>query len=75
MPWHGAPYHRVSVVLRGDRLSIEYRDGAPSLDVLVTPGQVDWDEPTDRIHRGRNDGIEEYEEVTAFFLDHPESVH
>lgn len=75
MPWHRDPYHRVSVVLRGESLSIEYRDGAPSLDVPISPGQVDWGEPSNRVHRGRNTGSEAYEEVTVFSLDHPEAVH
>lgn len=75
MPWHSDPYHRVSVVLQGEKLVIEYRDGSPSIDVPVSPGQVDWDEPTDRVHRGRNDGAIPYEEVTVFFLDHPAAAH
>jgi quercetin dioxygenase-like cupin family protein len=75
MPWHRDPYHRVSVVLQGERLVIEYRDGSESNDAFVSPGQVDWDEPTDRVHRGRNNGTVAYEEVTVFFLDHPDADH
>ncbi len=30
MPWHRDPFHRVAVVLSGDVLSIEYRDGGES---------------------------------------------
>jgi len=41
MPWHRDPFHRVAVVLRGDLLSIEYRDGAESQRVEITPGQVE----------------------------------
>ena len=26
-PWHHDPFHRVTVVLRGGALAIEYRDG------------------------------------------------
>jgi hypothetical protein len=75
MPWHRDPYHRVTVVLSGDRLVIEFRDGGEPVDVPVTPGQADWDEPTEQLHRGRNVGATEYEEVTIFFLDRPDAVH
>lgn len=74
MPWHRDPFHRVTVVLRGNAIAIEYRDGSEGQCFVVTPGQVDWDEPTDRIHRGVNLGEEPYEEVTIFFLDHPGEV-
>ena len=74
MAWHRDPFHRVAVVLRGDALAIEYRDGSESQRFAVTPGQVDWDEPTDRVHRGVNIGEEPYEEITIFFLEHPEDV-
>jgi len=74
MPWHRDPYHRVSVILSGDALEIEYRDGSPSNHVAVTPGQVDWDEPTDRVHRAVNVGAAPYEEITTFFLDRPGAV-
>jgi quercetin dioxygenase-like cupin family protein len=74
-PWHRDPYHRVTVVLSGEKLLIEYRDGEPSIEFPISPGQVDWDEPTDLVHRGRNTGGEAYEEVTVFFLDHTKAVH
>ena len=74
MPWHRDPFHRVTVVLRGDALAIEYRDGSESQRFAITAGQVDWDKPTDRVHRGVNVGEELYEEITVFFLDHPEDV-
>ena len=66
--WHVDPYHRVSVVLQGSALEIEYRDGSEPQHVTTTPGQVDWDEPTDRPHRARNVGST-YEEVVIFFRD------
>jgi quercetin dioxygenase-like cupin family protein len=69
MPWHRDPHHRVTVVLQGDALAIEYRDGNPSQRFAVEPGQVDWDEPTDLVHRGVNVGNQPYEEVTVFLLD------
>ena len=73
-PWHRDPFHRVAVVLSGDALAIEYRDHSPSHHIKLTPGQVDWDEPGDRIHRAVNVGEQPYEEVTVFFLDRPDSV-
>jgi hypothetical protein len=42
------------VVLRGGVLAIEYRDGGQGARFKLKGGQVDWDEPTDRIHRGVN---------------------
>jgi quercetin dioxygenase-like cupin family protein len=74
LPWHRDPYHRVSIVLSGDALAIEYRNGGEQKRITVTPGQVDWDEPTDRVHRGVNIGVQPYEEVTVFFLDRPDAV-
>ncbi len=73
IPWHRDPFHRVTVVLHGDALAIEYREGE-SHRVEIAPGQVDWDEPTDRIHRGVNVGQQPYEEITIFFLDRPDAV-
>ena len=74
MPWHRDPFHRVSVVLAGEALAIEARDGTELARVEVRPGQVDWDEPSDRIHRGVNGGAQPYEEVTVFLLDRPDAV-
>ena len=74
MPWHRDTFHRVTVVLSGDALAIEYRDGGETNRFEVAPGQVDWDEPTDRIHRGINVGKHSYEEITIFFLDRPDAV-
>jgi quercetin dioxygenase-like cupin family protein len=74
MPWHRDPFHRVTVVLSGDALAIEYRHGGESHRFEVTPGEADWDEPTDRVHRGVNVGEEPYEEITVFFLDRPDAV-
>ena len=74
MPWHRDPFHRVTVVLRGSGLAIEYRDGGATNEFGVTPGEAGWDEPTDRVHRGVNVGKEPYEEVAIFFLDRPDAV-
>jgi len=74
LPWHRDPYHRVSVVLRGSTLRIEHRDSDEAIDIIATPGQMDWDEPYDTVHRGVNTGQTTYEEVTVFFLDRPDAV-
>jgi quercetin dioxygenase-like cupin family protein len=74
MPWHRDPFHRVAVVISGDVLSIEYRDGGESLRVEITPGQVDWEEPSARVHRAVNVGKQPYEQVTVFLLDRPDAV-
>jgi quercetin dioxygenase-like cupin family protein len=73
-PWHRDPFHRVTVIVAGDVLAIEFRDGGATLRHQVVAGQVDWDEPTDRVHRGVNVGEQGYEEVTVFFLDRPDAV-
>jgi hypothetical protein len=50
-PWHSYPPKRVTVVLRGDVLAIEYRDGGPCERIALATGHVDWDEPTARSAR------------------------
>jgi quercetin dioxygenase-like cupin family protein len=72
--WHVDPFHRVSVVLKGHVLAIEFRDGRPTIEVRVSPGQVDWDEPGHSVHRAMNIGNVPYEEITVFFLAHPDDV-
>lgn len=72
-PWHRDPFHRVTVVLSGDLLTIEFRDGSESLTWKVTPGEVDWSEPGDRVHRAVNVGKITFEEIVTFFLDHPDA--
>lgn len=74
MPWHRDPFHRVTVILHGDALAIEYRDESEPERLAVAPGQVDWDEPTEQVHRGVNVGEGPYEEITVFFLEHPGDV-
>ncbi|HZP16887.1 MAG TPA: hypothetical protein VFB00_02905 [Terriglobales bacterium] len=73
-PWHHDPYHRVSVVLSGDVLGVEFRDGGPPQSEAIHAGEVYWLEPTDRVHRAVNVGQEMYEEVTTFFLDRSDAV-
>jgi len=74
MSWHRDPFQRVAVVVSGDLLSIQYRDGGESQRVEITPGQVDWEEPSARVHRAVNIGKQMYEQVTVFLLDRPDAV-
>ncbi len=62
------------MILRGDLLSIEYRDGGESQRVEITPGQVEWEEPSTRVHRAVNIGRQTYEQVTVFLFDRPDAV-
>jgi hypothetical protein len=64
----------VTVVFSGEVLAIEFRDGRPKEHIKVIPGQVDWDEPTDRTHRAINIGGVPYEEITIFFFTQPDDV-
>jgi hypothetical protein len=68
MPWHVDLTHRFTVVVRGDRLAIEYRDGGDAQEFTVHPGLADWDAPEPRVHRAVNVGAETFEEVVVFFL-------
>ena len=72
--WHRDSYDRVSVILYGEQLTIGFREGSPSHVVQVGPGQVDWDNPGERIHRAVNTGGGMYEELVVFFLDRPDAV-
>jgi quercetin dioxygenase-like cupin family protein len=74
MAWHRDPYQRVAVVLQGDRIAIEFRDNRETLQIEVTPGQVDWEQPGGAIHRAVNVGQKSYEQVTVFLLDKPDAV-
>jgi len=73
-PWHHDPFHRVAVVLSGDLLHIEFRDGSETIPWNITVGEADWIEPTDRVHRAVNVGKLPFEEVVTFFLDRPDAV-
>jgi len=72
--WHRDPCHRITVVFQGAALAIEFRDGRHQKHVTVTPGQVDWDEPSDWPHRAVNVAHVPYEEITIFFLSQPDDV-
>ena len=73
-PWHRDPFHRVTVVLSGELLNIEFRDGGETQSWKITVGEVDWSEPSGRVHRAVNVGKEVFEEVVIFFLDRPDAV-
>ena len=72
-PWHRDPYHRVTVVLSGDLLVIEFRDSNEKVSCKITPGEVDWSEPGNRVHRAVNAGKVVFEEIVTFFLDRPDA--
>jgi hypothetical protein len=71
MPWHTDPCRRFSVVVRGDRLGIEFRESGEMVVLPVRPGLAEWDEPEGRVHRGVNVGTSTYEEVVTFYLERP----
>ena len=71
LPWHTDRCQRFTVVVSGDRLSIEYRDTGEVETFHVHPGLADWDAPQPRVHRGINAGTVTYEEVIVFFTDEP----
>ena len=73
-PWHRDPFVRVTTVISGEALAIEFRDGSPVERVRVTKGQATIEEPVGRVHRATNVGSEPYEEVSVFFLDRPDAV-
>jgi hypothetical protein len=72
LPWHRDLCHRFSVVIRGQALSIEYRDSGEIEIFEVHPGMADWDAPQSKVHRGINIGKVPFEEVIIFFLSEPE---
>lgn len=64
----------MTVVLSGDLLIIEFRDGGETQTCEVSAGAIDWVEPTERIDRAVNVGKEVFEEVVTFFLDRSDAV-
>jgi hypothetical protein len=72
--WHRDVCERVSVVLSGNALEIEFPDGSTFERIAIAAGQVDWDIPSERINRAVNVGAVPYEEVTVFFFDHPAEI-
>jgi quercetin dioxygenase-like cupin family protein len=73
-PWHRDPFPRVTVVLSGDLLNIEFRDDTETLECKVSAGEVDWSEPGDRVHRAVNVSKEVFEEIVTFSLDRPDAI-
>ena len=69
MYWHIDTCHRFTVVVRGERLAIEYLDGGEAEEFDVRPGLADWDAPQARVHRAVNTGSTAYEEVVTFYRD------
>ena len=59
MPWHTDACHRFSVIVRGQQLTLEFRDTGEQMVVAV------------RVHRAVNTGPITYEEVVTFFLSVP----
>jgi hypothetical protein len=68
-PWHIDVTHRFTVVVRGDRLAIEFHEGDDRQEFAVHPGLADWDAPELRLHRAVNVGAETFEEVVMFLLE------
>jgi hypothetical protein len=69
MAWHVDTCRRFTVVVRGERIAIEYRASGERVPVDVAPGLAGWDEPDARVHRAVNVGAAPYEEVVTFFRD------
>ena len=72
--WHRDPFHRVTIILSGDVVDVEYRDGSKTERFEVNAGEAHGQEPTDQLHRAVNPGEQVYEEITIFFLDRPDAV-
>jgi quercetin dioxygenase-like cupin family protein len=71
LSWHVDPCESFSVVVRGERLAIEFRDSGEKIDVRVHPGSAGWSSPELRVHRAINTGSTAYEEVVTFLLPAP----
>jgi len=71
MYWHRDACDRFTVVVRGTRLRIEYRDSGEILDVDVEPGLAGWDGPDEQVHRAINLGPDLYEEIVTFYRKSP----
>lgn len=73
-PWHRDNCSRFTVVVRGSKLAIEYRESGEIEEVAVYPGLAGWDEPEPSTHRATNASDEIYEEVTTFYKETPETL-
>ena len=72
LPWHTDLCRRFTVVVSGEKISIEYRDSGEIETFSVHAGMADWDEPQPKVHRGINTGTVPFEEVIIFFIDRPD---
>ncbi len=50
--WHVDPFHRVTVIVSGEALAIEYRGIGGTERVAVSAGQAGWETPSD-LHTAR----------------------
>ncbi len=55
-PWHTDTCRRFTVVVRGERLQIEFEGSDEKHTVSVHAGLAEWDEPTEVVHRAVNTG-------------------
>ena len=65
--WHLDACHRFTVVIRGTKLAIEFRDSGDVSAADVPDGAAGWDAPEPRVHRAVNQGSTAYEEVVTFY--------
>ena len=70
-PWHTDACRRLTVVVRGDEIRIEFRPTGEPVAVPVHPGLADWDQPKPRVHRAVNAAPRGSKKVVTFFLDSP----
>ena len=70
-PWHVDRCRRFTVVIRGERLQIQFQEAGTALDVMVGRGEANWDEPDDTVHRVVNTGTSTFEEVVSFYRTTP----
>jgi len=71
MPWHTDACHRCSVIVRGQQLTMEFRETGERMSVAIHPGMVTWDALEARVQRAVHTGSTTYEEVVTFFLNVP----
>ena len=50
-PRHVARCRRFTVVIRRERLQIQFQEEGTALDVMIGRGEASWDEPDDTAHR------------------------
>jgi hypothetical protein len=70
--WHADSCQRFTVVIRGSRLAIEFKDDASLVEVEVQAGLADWEGPEPRVHRATNMGPDLYEEIVTFYRESAE---